>query len=170
MAGRVLHRCRDPNCRCSTDPSLRVAARALVTKAKGPATRLRGCVRTSAPRSHSWHASSRLDPPSGIDGDTLLPRAGARRHACSCCRTRRDVGPSQVGARFVEMFAGRHYHAVWTMVISVVLVALAALMLLFRFSDPRARHRALRCGQRHRFGRAGHGSRSRCSDPTISHC
>ncbi|MGE0523012.1 MAG: MFS transporter [Variibacter sp.] len=43
------------------------------------------------------------------------------------------VGPSQVGARFVEMFAGRHYHAVWTMVISVVLVALAALMLLFHF-------------------------------------
>jgi MFS family permease len=43
------------------------------------------------------------------------------------------VGPSQVGARFVEMFAGRHYHAAWTMVISVVLVALAALMLLFHF-------------------------------------
>ncbi|MBN8957704.1 MAG: MFS transporter [Rhizobiales bacterium] len=43
------------------------------------------------------------------------------------------VGPSQVGARFLEMLAGRHYHPVWTMVISVTLVALAALMLLLSF-------------------------------------
>jgi hypothetical protein len=42
-------------------------------------------------------------------------------------------GPSQVGARFLKMLAGRHYHPVWTMVISVVLVAIAALMLLFGF-------------------------------------
>jgi MFS family permease len=33
------------------------------------------------------------------------------------------VGPSQVGARVVEMLAGRHYHPVWTMVASTVLVA-----------------------------------------------
>ncbi|MGE0751429.1 MAG: MFS transporter [Variibacter sp.] len=43
------------------------------------------------------------------------------------------VGPSQVGARFLEMLTGRHYHPVWTMVISVGLVALAALMLLLGF-------------------------------------
>jgi MFS family permease len=33
------------------------------------------------------------------------------------------VGPSQVGARVVEMVAGRHYHPIWTMVGSAVLVA-----------------------------------------------
>jgi predicted MFS family arabinose efflux permease len=43
------------------------------------------------------------------------------------------VGPSQVGARFIEMFAGRHYHPIWTMVASATLVAVAAAMLLFKF-------------------------------------
>jgi predicted MFS family arabinose efflux permease len=43
------------------------------------------------------------------------------------------VGPSQVGARFVEMLAGRRYHPIWTMVASVVLVALASAMLLAGF-------------------------------------
>ena len=33
------------------------------------------------------------------------------------------IGPSQVGARVVEMFFGRHYHPIWTMVASTVLVA-----------------------------------------------
>jgi hypothetical protein len=33
------------------------------------------------------------------------------------------VRPSQVGARIVEMAFGRHYHPIWTMVASVVLVA-----------------------------------------------
>ena len=33
------------------------------------------------------------------------------------------VGPSQVGARVIEMFGGRHYHPIWTMVASAVLVA-----------------------------------------------
>lgn len=33
------------------------------------------------------------------------------------------VGPSQVGARLVEMFFGRHYHPIWTMVASTVLIA-----------------------------------------------
>ncbi len=39
------------------------------------------------------------------------------------------VGPSQVGARVIEMLAGSRYHPVWTMVASAVLVAIAALML-----------------------------------------
>ncbi len=43
------------------------------------------------------------------------------------------VGPSQVGARFVEMLAGRRYSPIWTMVASVVLVAVAATMLLASF-------------------------------------
>lgn len=33
------------------------------------------------------------------------------------------VGPSQVGARIVEMMFGRHHHPIWTMVASTVLVA-----------------------------------------------
>jgi hypothetical protein len=33
------------------------------------------------------------------------------------------VGPSQVGARVIEMAFGRHYHPIWTMAASVVLVA-----------------------------------------------
>ena len=43
------------------------------------------------------------------------------------------IGPAQVGARVVEMFAGRHYHPVWTMIASVVLVAIAAIMLFTGF-------------------------------------
>lgn len=39
------------------------------------------------------------------------------------------VGPAQVGARVVEMFAGRHYHPIWTLAGAGVLVALAAWML-----------------------------------------
>jgi predicted MFS family arabinose efflux permease len=41
------------------------------------------------------------------------------------------VGPSQVGARVIEMLAGTRYHPVWTMVGSAVLVAIAASMLIF---------------------------------------
>ena len=43
------------------------------------------------------------------------------------------VGPSQVGARLVEMLAGRRYHPIWTMVVSVILVAFAAVLLLTGF-------------------------------------
>ena len=43
------------------------------------------------------------------------------------------VGPSQVGARLVEMFAGRRYHPIWTMVTSVALIAVSAVMLLAGF-------------------------------------
>jgi hypothetical protein len=40
------------------------------------------------------------------------------------------IGPSAVGARFVEMLAGRNYHPMWTLVASVVGVELGALLLL----------------------------------------
>jgi hypothetical protein len=43
------------------------------------------------------------------------------------------IGPAQVGARVVEMLAGRHYQPVWTMIASVVLVAVAAVMLFTGF-------------------------------------
>lgn len=43
------------------------------------------------------------------------------------------VGPAQVGARVVEMLAGRHYHPAWTMIASAVLVAIAAVMLFTGF-------------------------------------
>jgi hypothetical protein len=40
------------------------------------------------------------------------------------------IGPSAVGARLVEMTAGRHYHPIWTMSASVVLTAGGTLLLL----------------------------------------
>jgi hypothetical protein len=40
------------------------------------------------------------------------------------------VGPSQVFARVIEGLVGRHYHPIWTMVASAVLVATGALLLL----------------------------------------
>ena len=43
------------------------------------------------------------------------------------------VGPSQVGARVVEMAFGRHYHPIWTMVASVVLVASGVILLVAGF-------------------------------------
>jgi hypothetical protein len=43
------------------------------------------------------------------------------------------VGPSQVAARLIEMAFGRRYHPVWTLVASVVLVALGLGLLMFGF-------------------------------------
>jgi MFS family permease len=43
------------------------------------------------------------------------------------------IGPSQVGARVVEMFAGRHYHPIWTMIGSAVLVAVGTGLLFADF-------------------------------------
>lgn len=43
------------------------------------------------------------------------------------------VGPSQVGARIVEMAFGRHYHPIWTMVASVTLVAAGMVLLVMDF-------------------------------------
>lgn len=43
------------------------------------------------------------------------------------------VGPSQVGARVVEMAFGRHYHPIWTMVASVTMVASGVILLIIGF-------------------------------------
>ncbi|SCY92843.1 Predicted arabinose efflux permease, MFS family [Microvirga guangxiensis] len=43
------------------------------------------------------------------------------------------VGPSQVGARVIEMAFGRHYHPIWTMAASVTLVAGGVILLLLGF-------------------------------------
>jgi predicted MFS family arabinose efflux permease len=43
------------------------------------------------------------------------------------------VGPSQVGARVIEMLGGRHYHPIWTMVASTVLVAIGTTLLYLNF-------------------------------------
>jgi predicted MFS family arabinose efflux permease len=43
------------------------------------------------------------------------------------------VGPAQVGARIVEMLAGRHYHPIWTMISSAVLVAVGIGLLFVDF-------------------------------------
>jgi predicted MFS family arabinose efflux permease len=43
------------------------------------------------------------------------------------------VGPAQVGARIVEMLAGRHYHPIWTMISSTVLVAVGIGLLFVDF-------------------------------------
>ncbi|MPR25212.1 MFS transporter [Microvirga tunisiensis] len=43
------------------------------------------------------------------------------------------VGPSQVGARVVEMAFGRYYHPIWTMVASVALVAGGVVLLVVGF-------------------------------------
>jgi predicted MFS family arabinose efflux permease len=43
------------------------------------------------------------------------------------------IGPSAVGARVIESFAGHHYHPIWTMIASAVLVAIGILLFLFRF-------------------------------------
>jgi MFS family permease len=40
------------------------------------------------------------------------------------------VGPSQVAARLIEMFFGRHYHPIWTMAGSAVLIASGMVILL----------------------------------------
>jgi MFS family permease len=43
------------------------------------------------------------------------------------------VGPSQVGARVVEMLAGRYYHPIWTMLAATVLVTIGVGLLLIDF-------------------------------------
>jgi hypothetical protein len=39
------------------------------------------------------------------------------------------IGPAAVSARFIEMLGGRHYHPIWTLVASVVLVAIGMSLL-----------------------------------------
>jgi hypothetical protein len=40
------------------------------------------------------------------------------------------IGPSAVGARFIEMLAGHHYHPIWTIIASVMLVFIGACLFL----------------------------------------
>jgi hypothetical protein len=42
-------------------------------------------------------------------------------------------GPAQVGARVIERLFGSHYHPIWTMIASCVLMAAGLTMLLFGF-------------------------------------
>jgi MFS family permease len=43
------------------------------------------------------------------------------------------IGPAQVGARVIEMLGGRHYHPIWTMIASNVLVTAGTLLLYLNF-------------------------------------
>jgi predicted MFS family arabinose efflux permease len=43
------------------------------------------------------------------------------------------VGPSQVGARAIEMLMGSRYHPIWTMVTSTIVVATASVLFLLNF-------------------------------------
>jgi predicted MFS family arabinose efflux permease len=69
-----------------------------------------------------------------IVGTHLLPLLQARGVALAAAVGLGTlIGPAQVGARVVEMLAGRHYHPVWTMIASALLVAVAAVMLYAGF-------------------------------------
>lgn len=68
-------------------------------------------------------------------GTQLLPLLQARGLGLSAAVALGTiVGPSQVGARVIEMLFGRHYQPIWTMVASTVLVALGTLLLFVGFS------------------------------------
>jgi predicted MFS family arabinose efflux permease len=65
-----------------------------------------------------------------IVGTHLLPLLQARGLELSVAVALGTIiGPAQVGARIIEMLARRHYHPVWTMIASTVLVACGAVLL-----------------------------------------
>jgi len=69
-----------------------------------------------------------------IIGTQLLPLLTARGFGMSAAVAfGAIVGPSQVGARVIELLIGYRYDPVWTIVASATLVAVAALMLMFGF-------------------------------------
>jgi predicted MFS family arabinose efflux permease len=69
-----------------------------------------------------------------IIGTQLLPLLTARGFGMSAAVAfGAIVGPSQVGARIIELLVGNRYDPVWTIVASATLVAVAALMLTFEF-------------------------------------
>jgi hypothetical protein len=69
-----------------------------------------------------------------IIGTQLLPLLTARGFDMSAAVAFGViVGPSQVGARVIELLIGSRYDSVWTIVASATLVATAALMLTFGF-------------------------------------
>ena len=105
-----------------------------------------------------------------IIGTHLLPLLQARGLDLALAVTfGAMVGPAQVGARVVEMLAGRHYHPSWTMIASATLMAIAAVMLftgfpivalaivLYGAATALGPSRAVRC-------------RSRCSVPIAIRC
>jgi predicted MFS family arabinose efflux permease len=70
-----------------------------------------------------------------IIGTHLLPLLTARGLEMSAAvALGAIVGPSQVGARIVELLIGNRYDPVWTIVASAVLVATAALLMFSNFS------------------------------------
>jgi predicted MFS family arabinose efflux permease len=69
-----------------------------------------------------------------IVGTQLLPLLTARGFETSIAvAIGALVGPSQVGARVVELLIGNRYDPVWTLVASAALVAISALMLTLGF-------------------------------------
>jgi predicted MFS family arabinose efflux permease len=60
---------------------------------------------------------------------TILQAQGVKMAAAVALGTL--VGPSQVLARIVEMIIGRHFHPIWTMLSSTVLVTMGLLFLSF---------------------------------------
>ena len=69
-----------------------------------------------------------------IVGTQLLPLLTARGIEMSAAVAfGAIVGPSQVGARMIELLVGNRYDPVWTIVASATLVATSALMLMFGF-------------------------------------
>jgi predicted MFS family arabinose efflux permease len=69
-----------------------------------------------------------------IVGTQLLPLLTARGIEMSVAVAfGAIVGPAQVGARVVELLIGNRYDPIWTIVVSVTLVAMSALMLTFGF-------------------------------------
>jgi hypothetical protein len=46
------------------------------------------------------------------------------------------VGPAQVGARVVEMLAGRHYHPIWTLAAAALLITMGLTALWLQFPVP----------------------------------
>ena len=70
-----------------------------------------------------------------IIGTHLLPLLTARGFEMSVAVAfGAIVGPTQVGARVIELLIGNRYDPVWTIVASAALVAIAALMMLSGFS------------------------------------
>lgn len=46
------------------------------------------------------------------------------------------IGPSQVGARVLEMLVGRRHHPIWIMILSLALIATGVMLLLLQISPP----------------------------------
>jgi hypothetical protein len=67
----------------------------------------------------------------GVHLLTILQAQGVKMTAAVALGTL--VGPSQVLARVLEMIVGRHFHPIWTMLSSTVLVTTGLVLLSFHF-------------------------------------